>query len=65
MVNNMAMLPYNSEWQLYHGTAANYSGKEFYTIGHWAQFYKTFCFGNLPPFHGHTVILCYKAALPW
>jgi hypothetical protein len=22
-------------------------------------------FGNLPPFHGHTVILCYKATLPW
>jgi hypothetical protein len=23
--------------------------------------YKTFCRGNLPPFHGNTVILCYKA----
>jgi hypothetical protein len=21
--------------------------------------------GNLPPFHGNTVILCYKAILPW
>jgi hypothetical protein len=29
------------------------------------QCYKTFYRGNLPPFHGHTVILCYKATLPW
>jgi len=21
--------------------------------------------GNLPPFHGNTIILCYKAILPW
>jgi hypothetical protein len=21
--------------------------------------------GNLPPFHGNTVILCYKVILPW
>jgi hypothetical protein len=26
----------------------------------WAQCYKTFYHGN-----GHTVILCYKATLPW
>ncbi len=31
----------------------------------WAQCYKTFYPGNLPPFHGGTVILCYKATLPW
>ncbi len=31
----------------------------------WAQCYKTFYHGNLLPFHGHTVILCYKAKLPW
>ena len=30
-----------------------------------AQCYKTFYHGNLLPFHGHTVILCYKAILPW
>jgi hypothetical protein len=29
------------------------------------QCYKTFYRGNLPPFHGNTVILCYKAILPW
>ena len=21
--------------------------------------------GKLPPFHGNTIILCYKAILPW
>jgi hypothetical protein len=26
-----------------------------------AQCYKTFYHGNLPPFHGHAIILCYKA----
>ncbi len=26
---------------------------------------KTFYRSNLLPFHGHTVILCYKATLPW
>jgi hypothetical protein len=31
----------------------------------WAQCYITFYRGNLPPLHGHTVILCYKATLPW
>jgi hypothetical protein len=30
-----------------------------------AQCHKTFYRGNLPPFHGNTIILCYKAALPW
>jgi hypothetical protein len=29
------------------------------------QCYKTFYCDNLPPFHGNTVILCYKAELPW
>jgi hypothetical protein len=32
--------------------------------GPWAQCYKTFYSGNLLPFHGHTIILCYKATLP-
>ncbi len=27
--------------------------------------YKTFYRGNLPPFHSNTVILCYKAIIPW
>jgi hypothetical protein len=27
--------------------------------------YKTFYRSNLPPFHGNTIILCYKAILPW
>ncbi len=31
----------------------------------WAQCYKTFYRGNLLPFRGHTVILCYKATFPW
>ncbi len=31
----------------------------------WTQCYKTFYRCNLPPFHGHTIILCYKATLPW
>jgi hypothetical protein len=31
----------------------------------WAQCYKTVYRSNLPPFHGNTLILCYKAALPW
>ncbi len=29
------------------------------------QCYKTFCCGNLLSFHGNTIILCYKAILPW
>jgi hypothetical protein len=29
------------------------------------QCYKTFYRGNLPPFHGNTIILCYKAILLW
>ncbi len=29
------------------------------------QCYKTFYHGNLLPFHGNTIILCYKAILPW
>ncbi len=31
----------------------------------WAQCYKTFYRGNLLPFHGHTITLCYKVTLPW
>jgi hypothetical protein len=31
----------------------------------WAQCYKTLYRGLLPPFHGNTIILCYKAILPW
>jgi hypothetical protein len=31
----------------------------------WGQCYKTFYSGNLLPFHGITIILCYKAILPW
>jgi hypothetical protein len=30
----------------------------------WGQCYKNFYRGNLPPFHGNTIILCYKAILP-
>ncbi len=45
------------------GTVVYYSGI-FYNIGTWAQYYKTFYHGNLPPFHGHAVFLCYKATLP-
>ncbi len=29
------------------------------------QCYKTFYGGNIPQFHGNTVILCYKATFPW
>jgi hypothetical protein len=29
------------------------------------QSYKAFYCCNLPPFHGHAIILCYKATLPW
>ncbi len=29
------------------------------------QCYKTFYCSNLLPFHGNTIILCYKAILPW
>jgi hypothetical protein len=35
------------------------------TAGTRGQFYETFYHGNLPPFHGIAVILCYKAILPW
>jgi hypothetical protein len=31
----------------------------------WGQCYKTFYHDNLLPFHGNTIILCYKAILPW
>jgi hypothetical protein len=31
----------------------------------WGQCNKTFYCSNLPPFLGNTVILCYKAILPW
>jgi hypothetical protein len=31
----------------------------------WGQCYKTFYHGNLLPFHGNTIILCYQAILPW
>jgi hypothetical protein len=30
----------------------------------WGQCYKTFHHGNLPPFHGNSIILCYKDMLP-
>jgi len=30
-----------------------------------AQCYKTLYCGKLLPFHGNTIILCYKAILPW
>ncbi len=33
------------------------------TAGTRAQCYETFYCGNLSPFHGHTIILCYKAKL--
>ncbi len=29
------------------------------------QCYKTFYRSNLPPYHGNTIILCFKAILPW
>ncbi len=31
----------------------------------WGQCYKTFYRSNLLPFHGNTIILGYKAILPW
>ncbi len=31
----------------------------------WGQSYKTFYHGNVLPFHGNAIILCYKAILPW
>jgi hypothetical protein len=34
-------------------------------VGSWYKSYKTVYRGNLPPFHGNTIILCYKAVLPW
>ncbi len=37
--------------------------KKFYVTDSMGQCYKTFYWGNLPPFHGNTVILCYKAIL--
>jgi hypothetical protein len=43
----------------------NYDTKNVYSADTWAQCYKTFYSGNLPPSHGNTVILCYKALLPW
>ena len=44
-----------------HGKLPHY----FYNIVPTAQCYKTFYRSNLPPFHGNSVILCYKAILPW
>jgi hypothetical protein len=38
----------------------NYDCKKFYNIETQVQCYKTFYHSNLPPFHGHTIILCYK-----
>ncbi len=35
-------------------------GLQFPVLESWAQCYKTFYHSNLPPFHGHTIILCYK-----
>ncbi len=39
--------------------------KKLYSIGTRGQCYKTFYRGNLLPFHGNTIILCYKAILFW
>jgi hypothetical protein len=39
--------------------------KKFYNICIRGQCYKTFYRGNLLPFHGNIIILCYKATLPW
>jgi hypothetical protein len=39
--------------------------KKFYVTDSRGQCYKTFYCGNLPPFHGNTIILCYKARLAW
>ncbi len=38
---------------------------KFHNIDSWGQCYKYFYRGILPPLHGFTVILCYKAILPW
>jgi hypothetical protein len=37
----------------------------FYNIGSWGQSYTAFYHGNLLPFHGIVVILCYKPILLW
>jgi hypothetical protein len=37
--------------------------KKFNDIDTRGQSYKTFYSCNLPPFHGHTIILCYKTLL--
>jgi hypothetical protein len=44
---------YGTSWEL---------GLVFVTRG---QCYKSFYRSNLPPFHGNTLILCYKGTLPW
>jgi hypothetical protein len=31
----------------------------------WVQCYKTYYGSNLQPFHGDSIILCYKDKLPW
>ncbi len=64
MVITGVTLFYKLEQQQYHGMAVNYGGKIFYNIGSWGQCYKTLYHGNLPPFHGNTVVLRYKAILP-
>ncbi len=58
----LAKIPqyFNPIKSIYHSKLQHY----FYKIGPWSQCYKTFYHGNLPPFHGDTVILCYKAILP-
>jgi hypothetical protein len=47
------------------GLIVSDEGKNIYNIDTLAQCYETFYRVNLLQFHGHTVILCYKAALPW
>ncbi len=45
------------------GTVVNYRGI-FITLAPEPNVIKTFYHANLLPFHGHTIILCYKATLP-
>ncbi len=60
----VVVLFYNTECQQYHGMGVNYHGKKVTNIGPRGKCFKTFSYDNLPPCHGHTVILCYKATLP-
>jgi hypothetical protein len=39
--------------------------KPVFMFAIFSQCYKTFYHGNLPPFPGHTIILCYKTLLLW